>query len=217
MEKISERNLLKCQPILVNKEWYVIDGQHRLEAAKRLQIPISFVVDENLTLEDMATLNIASKKWAVSDYLNYYARKGFPDYLKLEDFIKKEKMQLNVAFMLFHGSKNTSFFKSFSEGKYKFPNEVEYAEAMKTNLMIKDIIDFIKRKTSGTKTYLDKVSFYGALVEFFNIKSFEYEKFKTKLELKLDFMRRCTTKTQYILLFKQIYNWKNKNPLEEDV
>lgn len=216
IDSISQKNLLNTHPILVDKNLHIIDGQHRLEAARRMGIPISYKIDESLDQEDMIRLNVNSKTWTVTDYLNFYSQRQNSDYVKLKNFIEKEKMQLNIALQLLNGSKNTSFFKKFKDGKYQFPSDNELAESLYKNLLIKDIISFIKKKTSGTKIYLDRVAFYGALVEFFNIKFFEYEKFKTKLEYNLGMMRPCTKQSQYILLFKDIYNWKNKNPLRDD-
>lgn len=37
---IKTANLLDCEPILVNEKMEVIDGQHRLEAAKSLNLDI---------------------------------------------------------------------------------------------------------------------------------------------------------------------------------
>ena len=44
MQSISYRNLLAWRPIIVTKNFLVIDGLHRLEAAKRLGVEIYYEV-----------------------------------------------------------------------------------------------------------------------------------------------------------------------------
>lgn len=214
MESIKEKNMLMLRPIIVDKNLKVIDGNHRLEAAKRMQIPVYYVVDETLESQAMYLLNNAQKNWTLSDYLNYYVNQGNEEYIKLNQFISKEKTPLNIAFQLLNGSRSGGFFKTFRDGKYVFPDEKEFNESMEKKERILETIDYIKRKTSGLKLYLSRVTFYSALVEFFNIKSFDYTVFMTKLQYKLDLIRPCSKQCDYVKIFKEIYNWKNKEPLK---
>lgn len=69
---IKRRNLLQLRPIIVNTKWEIIDGQHRLEAARRLKIPIFYIMSDEITKSDMAILNSFQKNWKVMDYINYY-------------------------------------------------------------------------------------------------------------------------------------------------
>lgn len=212
---ISKKNMLHVRPILVDKDFNVIDGNHRLEAARRMQIPIYFEIDTNLQTEDMYLINSAQKNWSLSDYLNYYVHQKNENYIKLNDFLVKEDLPLNLSFSLLNGLRHGSFFKDFREGKYQFPNETELQEALDKRQKILWTIDYIKKKTSGQKLYLSRVAFFNALVEFFNIKTFDYSVFMNKLQYKLDLIRPCTKYSDYVRIFKDIYNWKNQNPLEK--
>jgi len=213
MLSIQSKNLLRSKPILVDADFNIIDGQHRLEAARRLGIPIPYYIEETATIDDVIKLNTNQKNWGIGDYLNYYANKGYPDYVKLDRFCKNQKIPLNIAIQLLNNNRTMRFFKNYRNGNYKFPNEEGYQEALNKNSWIQETIQYVKEKTSGPKHYLDKVTFYGALVEFFNIKSFAYEKFKKKLQYKLDLLRPCTRHADYVTIFKNIYNWKNSSPL----
>lgn len=214
-QSIRNKNLLHERPILIDKDFYIIDGQHRLEVAKALDLPIYFIISENVELKDMIALNNCQKGWNIANYLNYYVMVGEEEYIKLNDFIKKSGIQINIAIKLLNGNRSLNFFKNFREGRYKFPTKEEYEEAENKNFLIKDVIEFIKKKTSGPKIYLGRVTFYGALVDFFNCKSFNYETFKKKLHYKLDFLRPCTKQCEYVRIFKEIYNWKNQSPISE--
>jgi len=216
MNSIQKRNRLSSKPICVDPDFCIIDGQHRLEAAKRLGIPI-YYVQEDFCSDDMLQMNANQKNWLITDYLNFYSKtKGHPrydDYVKLKEFMDTEKVTVSIAVQLLNSDRSSEFFRKFKDGIYQFPTEEEFGEAMEKNSKIKETIDYIKRKTSGSKGWLDKVTFYSAMVDFFNVKSFEYKTFQTKLEYKLDLLRPCTRQCDYVRIFKDIYNWKNQSPI----
>lgn len=215
LESVSKKNLLGLRPVLVDENFFVIDGQHRLEVAKRLGIPVHYqIYDKKCSAHDMVLLNNNQKSWTINDYLNFYVNEGYEQYMLLKEYVDKDKLKLNIALRLLNGSRSSDFFRKFREGLYTFPQGEEYLEVMQKRELIKETIDFIKRKTSGPKMYLDRVTFYGALVDFFNIKSFSYQIFANKLHFKIDLIHPCTRQLDYVKLFKDIYNWKNKSPIE---
>lgn len=219
MASIQKCNRLSSKPICVDHNFNVIDGQHRLEACKRIGIPVPYVI-EDFSSEDMLEMNANQKSWLIADYLNYFSsEKGNPnrqqEYSKLKEFIKREKLTVSIAVQILNGDRSSDFFRKFRDGLYQFPTDEEYQEAMEKKDKIKETIDYIKRKTSGSKGYLDKVTFYSAMVDFFNIKSFEYNVFRTKLEYKLDLLRPCTRQCDYVRIFKDVYNWKNQSPIKD--
>lgn len=217
MDSIKRSNRLSSKPICVDHNYCIVDGQHRLEAARRLGIPIYFV-QEDFKSEDMIEMNANQKNWTISDYLNFYnSVDSKPEYKKLKTFIIEENLPLNIALQLLNGDRSAAFFQNFRDGYYKFPKDLDFTEAMERKSMIKECIEYIKRKTSGPKGYLDKVTFYAGLVDFFNIKSFSYDVFMTKLSYKIDLLHPCTRQCEYVKIFKEIYNWKNQKPIETPV
>ncbi len=214
---IMEKNLLLSHPVIVDKHFFIIDGQHRVEAAKQLGIPVNYIMDPDIEPKDMITSNTNLKPWNIVDYMNYYCSQEYPEYLDLDKFISAEKLQLNIALQLLNGCRSPSFFSDFKKGLYKFPCNEEYLDAMTKKNQIKEVIEFIKKRTSGGKTYLDRVTFYGAMVDFFNCKSFCYDVFMKKLQYKIDLIHPCTRQCEYVGVFREIYNWKNQSPIEIQV
>src|SRR5690606_774965 len=53
MKAIEKRNLLHLNPIIVDEQNRVIEGQHRLEAAKQLQVPIYYITDNTVNKSDI--------------------------------------------------------------------------------------------------------------------------------------------------------------------
>ncbi len=73
---IEKDNMLAYNPIVVNKAFEVIDGQHRLEAAKELGEPIYYIVSPSADIDEVIAMNANSKVWGATDYLNSYADRG---------------------------------------------------------------------------------------------------------------------------------------------
>ena len=78
-ESINEIGLQ--MPILVNENNSIIDGQHRLQAAKELEIPITYIVSKDSCEQNIDQLQI-SKKWTALDFCNRNALKGNKDCQK---------------------------------------------------------------------------------------------------------------------------------------
>lgn len=215
MQSISQHNMLKSKPILIDEEFRVLDGKHRLESARRLQVPIWYQVHEKMEENDIIRLNNAVKSWSIPDYLNFYSKKNYPNYMELEKFINNNKLDVNIALHLLNADRSTGFYKEFKDGLYQFPDPEKYILAVNKKSMIDDTIEFIKKKTSGNKIYLERVTFYGALVEFFSNEAFSYEVFNKKLQYKIDLIHPCSKRAEYLKILKDIYNWKNHSPIEK--
>ena len=61
-------------PITVNGEHFIIDGQHRYTAAKRLGIPIYYIIDRDATESDILQRNAVMKNWRTMDFVHYFAQ-----------------------------------------------------------------------------------------------------------------------------------------------
>jgi hypothetical protein len=73
-------NLTQVQPLLVNENMEIIDGQHRFLAAKELGEPIYYMVYPGLGISDARTMNIMHKEWRTDDYAKSYADSGDASY-----------------------------------------------------------------------------------------------------------------------------------------
>lgn len=78
-----KKNGLKPTIIIVNEKMEIIDGQHRIEALKQLNLPVMYQIHKGLTLEDCIALNTSGKKWTLADYVISYATNGNQEYQEL--------------------------------------------------------------------------------------------------------------------------------------
>ena len=83
-------------PILVNENMEVIDGQNRLEAFSQLGLPIYYIVQDGLGLEECRALNIGQMNWKTEDYIDSYAAVGNQSYMYLKALLTEFKKDFKV-------------------------------------------------------------------------------------------------------------------------
>lgn len=107
-------------PVLVNQNYQVIDGQHRVAAATELNLPVFYMVVPNMNLDDVHTLNSIGKKYSFDDYLEGYAAAGLAHYKNALSFRRKYKFTAHVYMYIWVGSKdfgNGASVNAFKNGK----------------------------------------------------------------------------------------------------
>ncbi len=205
---IAARNYLHMKPITVNTDMEVLDGQHRLQAAKYLGVDIYYVIDREIQREDIVTLNINNKLWSLNDYLNAWVKLGNQQYINFDNFMKDKNLSIHEALALCRiiGRYQKDDFKS---GRLVFDKKNVYEKHSK-------IINIIQAFTEvlSNKTFLNKGKFIRALTAFVYAPNYNEEIF-------LDKIIKCGYKLQprlshadYIPLLSEIYNYKNRDPIE---
>lgn len=193
---IDENDLLHLNPIIVNSSMEVIDGQHRLEAAKMLGKDIYYVVDDNVSKEHIAKLNSNQKNWKALDYLNYYCVEKNPEYLNLSQFVRKWPMiAISTLITLLTGDKQRKMI-DFREGHLKITKEEEaYA--------VLNLVD--KIRNMGVDFAYDR-NLILAISDCLKTEGFDSEQLLTKLEGNRMGLVKCINKKQYLQSLEEIYN-----------
>lgn len=88
-KSITRKNLLYIRPLIVNEKMQLIDGQHRLAAAKICKATVHYIKVDGLTKSDISVINTAQKNWTRSDFINFYAMDGNNHYKQLAAFLDK--------------------------------------------------------------------------------------------------------------------------------
>jgi hypothetical protein len=213
-KSISDNNLLRFRPIVVDTYMNVLDGQHRLEAAKQLKIPIYYQIQPQLGIKDIIAIN-TQLNWRMEDFFNFFCKEAYPEYLKLKKFMDTYHYTLSEGLAILNLSpKNGSGLHNsiFKQGKFVFPSD-EIPEIQEKIESIEKIKSYLKRHSKTMKLHVTQPLFIKALIAFFACRSMDPEIFFKKLQYNLDLMRPCRTLALYVELFRDIYNWKNKNPL----
>ena len=104
--------------------YYVVDGQHRLAAARQLNLAVRFTVIELDSKEEInefiKDMNVTGTNWGGTTFLSSYAGLGRYEYLKIDRVQKETGFQLTplLEAYLFDSNQN-----AYRDGTMKFPNE----------------------------------------------------------------------------------------------
>ncbi len=213
-------NGMKCNPILVNQNYEVIDGQHRLSAAKEVNSFIYFIIVNGYTLNEVHTLNLNQKNWSKKDFMEGYANMGIESYKKLSNFVEKnDDFTFNDCIMMCSNVTSTSASEAsnvrknlslsgitsteiFEEGTWKgkdFNLAQDYANKVR---MIKPYYNGYNRST-----------FVGTMVGLIQKEIFDLNEFMHKLRLQPTALVDCANREQYRTLIEDIYNWRSRQKI----
>ncbi len=201
-ESIKARNLLEFRPILVNEEMEILEGQHRLLAAKLLQVDIYYQVEKKLQASDIIRLNV-SKQWTMADYLNFYCHHDYQEYIKLRDFAKSHELTLKVALNICVGNAKTAY-HAYKDGTFKFSIE-EIGEQLE---ICWETINYIK-KMNGYSAYTDSSRFWKAILKLTTHADFEVDKWRVNLHRMVNHFCPKASTEDYAIMMQGVYNWKN--------
>lgn len=201
VESIKSRNMLDLRPICVNEKMEIIDGQHRLLAAKLLNVEIYYQQDKTLKAEDIILMNV-SKAWGTSDYLNFYCEHGYSEYIKFKDFMKRYNLNLKVGLNIAMGQKHINF-EQFRKGEFHF-----HEETLSSQIEICwETIDYIK-KLNGFSTYTSSSRFWRALLKIIRHPDFEVDKWRLNMKRMIDHFAPKARTEDYVQTFSNVYNYK---------
>jgi hypothetical protein len=194
-------------PILVNEDMEVIDGQHRLLAAKMLGLAIYYKINKELTAQDIIRMNV-SQPWGRVDYLNYYCKNNYPHYLKLKSFMGAHGINLKIALNITIGNAKDGHVK-FRNGEYVF-NEENFENSIE---ICWETINYIK-KINGYSKYTESARFWGALLILVRDIHFNAARWRENLKRMVERITAKASKEDYLKLFTEIHNWRSASKVD---
>lgn len=78
-------------PVIVNEKYEVIDGQARIAACKSLDIPVMYIIEPGIGIDECMNTNSTSTIWNSQNYIDGYSNNGNLDYKYLDLLIKRFK------------------------------------------------------------------------------------------------------------------------------
>lgn len=214
INSIKFKNLLEFRPIMVDHEFRVIDGQHRLEAAKTLNVEIYYQVSENCPAEDIILLNTNQRNWGVNEYIHFYCSKGNENYIKLRDLCLKFNLKPWVFLRktTYRSGQSNNLIKN---GQYKFPEQSKVD--IFTNATIRADVSLEKiKELCFNKNFLNSSKIRDSLIRLFYNPNVSVDVFLNKVYYRSEMVKPCSSVDVYLRLFIDIYNWKNHSPIGVD-
>jgi len=210
---LARNNMIKYKPILVNSDMVVFDGKHRLQAAKELGLPVYYIIKPDATDQDMLDLG-TQKAWSPKDDLHFWIKQGNREYVKFQELMEKYGASLPIvlyALPLIKGER-TNKSALFHEGALVMPpaHEIEpileYVYSMKKRLE--------ENFPPIQKSFLGSGRFLRSLISFIRLDGVSKEVFDVNMNERYHQLRACSSAEEYKSIFKLIYNYKNRHPLE---
>lgn len=194
---------LMLNPIIVTKEFYILNGQHRFLACKELGLPIVFIADKNASI-DMIHIYNSGLSWDYEDSLNFYVKSGNENYIKINNICKEFKITA-WSFLSFY-YKFTPF--GFEEIKSIFSSGnliIKDIEIQKANAFLIKLKDFKKYDKYTNR------SFISAFKEITEQSKYNHDRMIERFDIAFNRTKReldnCTKTEQYIdVLTRCIYN-----------
>jgi hypothetical protein len=187
----------------------IVDGQHRFKACEQLNIPVSYVIDDSLTmssiLNDITLLNTASKEWDVSDFMRSEAQKGNQNYILYSSVYGSYHTSFDheSLFYILNNDVNRNSpkisFPSFKASELQF-DQSDYNYLIQR---ISDISQFNHYSEIGGKRYYQK-----ALNRLLNTRGFNMNQMLAKLQSRQSTIVKCTTVDGALKQLADIYNYK---------
>lgn len=184
--------------IVVNSDYEIIDGQHRFEVCKELELPIVYVVVDDYGLNQVQRFNSQSKTWSMDDYMNSYCQSGNEHYIQYKKFKDKYGFgHLECRALLGGGGGQES--QQFKNEQFKIYNYQEAVNNAEKIHMIKPYYDGYMRR-----------SFVLAMLRVFKQENYNHTEFINKLKYQSLKLVDASSYRQYLSLINDIYNYRRR-------
>jgi hypothetical protein len=200
---ITQSNLLHVKPLDVTASMGVIDGQHRLAAARELGLPVYYKIGQQLSEADITTLNVAQKNWQGPDYLHYWTVKGRTDYVALTKFWQRHpSLSFSNAKMMLGGSANNRA-NEFRAGTWKASEEAYKGE--QAAILVERVAAETPFKQAMHTGFVAAV--YHCIA---NVEGFDAKVFLDKILKQPRSLVPCASHKQYLAMFEELYNYQTR-------
>lgn len=205
MDSMKTWGFLPSKPVQVyqeGKKYVVVDGHHRLVAAKNLQIPVIFVVESKSHCDAIGQVNGFQRKWQLANFVNMYAKRGIADYQELAEYVRLGIPVSTAASFLGgfssynSGTSTSNTNKSLMAGTFK----------IKTRQKIEIIASFLRGHGHENKAYANR-HFIAAFDLLMRVPEFDFSKLANKLANNPKALAKTATTDQMLDQIEEIYNY----------
>jgi hypothetical protein len=201
---ILSENLLAANPIIVTKNWEIIDGQHRLTVAKNNNLDIYYLeVEGQSSLQQIQMLNANQKNWSMEDYINSNIALGNEDYKILKDFMEMYNFPVSIAINLIGGvnakmdANKKDNMKNFKDGNFK-------VKSLKKGIQMAEDLMLLKPKTKDN-AWKDRELIRALQVAFKKVPSKQLIK---RILSSSQYITRQFGMKEYLRTLEDVYNFR---------
>lgn len=183
--------------------YVIVSGHHRFETAKKLNIPVKYIVLDKSEIPDIYEAEKATNTWKISDHLTSQVRAENENYIILNSFHKKTGIPISTCVGLFYGiAGGTAEREAFKQGNFN-PDNIAFANR------IGKIVLSLKRYgvPSSIACHQNMIS---ALISCAYLDEFNDDEFLDKAKTFTAFFEKKATIIQYLQMIEDIYNYHRR-------
>ena len=188
-------------PIAVNERMEVLDGQARLMALERLQMPVDYIVKPGAGIEECVEMNVHAKKWTTKNFIDSYAERGDVSYKYLRSLIV-EFPQICMRNII-HAATGTNDFMSrkIADGEI----EIDFDAYERARKILQYVTECKVVDGAGGR----KEIYYTDLIWLYQFPGVDNGKLKERLHRYAYMLEPAATQEQTIRCLERIYNYRN--------
>jgi hypothetical protein len=179
----------------------IVGGHHRYAVARKLGIPVKYVVCEN-DVPTIHELEKATRVWSLADYLNSYCQLGHEQYLTIKKYHERTGISLSQCISLCAGeSAGSSNHKDkFKTGAYQC-GDMQHAGDVA--LIVGDL------RKMGIE-YARKDKFVWAISKAARVELFDIAYFVKRAKANVGQFSVQPTVDKYLAMIEHVYNYLSK-------
>lgn len=185
-------------PIIVNEKMEVIDGQGRLKALQKLQMPVEYIIHRGAGINECLSMKIHQTNWSLRDYIKSYAERGLQSYIYLQDLIDTYQ-GLCITTIVMACQNSTKYSRKIYKGEFDF-TETDYEKAKEKLDYIVEVSSYFKFK-NGAKCYIES-----ALLICLKLDCVDLDRLKERLKEDSSIMRRWNSVPTCLQAIEDVYN-----------
>lgn len=198
---IQQKNLLHLFPVVVTTTGVIRDGQHRIKAAEALNVPVYFIVSDDMDLTDVPAAAEANRGWKLMDWIHHWINVGNVEYIRLKEFQAKYPwISVPVCVSLCHYGDRAVSAQQFKTGGYKC-NDLEFA-----NEVALGVLDF-----APYAPFYHHATFIYAVKMLFEHANYDHAKMMEKMGYLSRKIVKCPDTETYLEMFTDIYNHRSRS------
>jgi hypothetical protein len=214
IESLKIRNLMIYHPVIVDKNFIVLDGHHRVEACKREDLPIIYIIiDDQDDVDAMILLNV-QRSWTIPDRVNYKSASGSSSYMRIQKFAEQSKLTVSAVLQLLNrGGRINS---GVQLGEDLDVSRLDYFQTLIPK--VDEILDMLKDmhipdpKKKLTPLH-ERISFRESLFILLKDDRIDLDRLKSKLTQYLKHITISENKHGYLKAMRDIYNLGQKKDI----
>lgn len=198
IKSIKENGYI-LNPILVNENFEIIDGQGRFSALKELEMPIDYYIVPDAKIKECIVLNVNSKNWTTYDFIKSYADQGDVNYKRLLTYTKV--IPYARIYLFANGICGGSAYNatSIKDGNIVVPDDT-FEKTMETLNFLKDV-DAYTNQISGRA-----LEFQKAVAFAYNCNGVDKERLKSSIEKNINIVKPMASFEGALNELTTIYN-----------